>query len=202
MSEFTNRKAGKAVTTDPTVSPVEMMDAMDFLGLSGSSDPLLAALLVAATDAVISFTGRDLLQRDWTLTHWDWPTYGTLGARNVGRPTGDYEREIALPYATDATVASVTSYGEALTDFINRGDAIVVRGIGQDGLNEEPALVVQYTAGFGATAADVPQAIRQAITMLAAWMYEHRGQCDAMDGIAKSGAAWMLTPWRKAELLI
>jgi hypothetical protein len=202
MSEFTNRKAGKAFTSDPTVAPVAMMDAMEFLGLSGSSDPLLAALLVAATDAVVSFTGRDLIERDWTLTHWDWPSYGTLSARNVGRPTGADAREIALPYATQATVASVASYGDPVTDFVVRGDSIVVLGASQDGNNDEPALVVEYTAGFGPSAEDVPSAIRHAIIMLAAWMYEHRGACDAMDGINKSGAAWMLIPWRKAELLI
>ena len=32
--------------------------------------------------------------------------------------------------------------------------------------------------------------------MLAAYLYEHRGQCDAGDAISKSGAASLLNPYR------
>lgn len=202
MNEFTNRKAGKAVTTDATVSPVSIGDAVEFLGLpSGMGNPVVDSLLLAATDAVVSFTGKDLLTREWTLTHWDWPTWGTLARRNVGMPTGDYRREIELPYATTANVLSVESYGEAVTEFEARDASIIIGGTGQSGGNDDPAIVVVYEAGFGPDASDVPAAIRQAVLMHAAWLYEHRGECDADMGIIRSGAASLLAPWRKAELL-
>ena len=202
MSEFTNRKSGRAETAEHTVSPVPLADALEFASLPGPTDPLMEALLIAATDAVINYIGFDLLTREWTLTHWDWPTYGTLAARNLGQPTGSFAREISLPYARNATVVSVTSYGEPQLTFTNRGRSIVLRGSDRDGFNDEPAIVVVYEAGFGADPSDVPAQIRQAILMLAAWLYEHRGQCDAPDGVQKSGAASILTPWRKPELLI
>ena len=202
MAEFINRKAGTAETQGATVSPVALADALAFVGLPGPTDPLMDGLLIAATDAVINYIGFDLLTREWTLTHWDWPTYGTLAARNLGRATGAYAREISLPYARNADVASVTIYGEAELTFTNRGRSIVLRGSGRDGFNDDPAIVVVYDAGFGPDASDVPAQIKQAILMLAAWLYEHRGQCDAADGIQKSGAASILTPWRKPELLI
>jgi len=201
MSEFTNRKAGRAETIEPTVSPVPLADALEFASLPGPTDPLMDALLIAATDAVINYIGFDLLTREWTLTHWDWPTYGTVSARNLGRVTGAFEREVTLPYARNAVVSSVTSYGEPLTEFINRGRSIVLVGSGRDGFNDEPAIVVVYSAGFGDDDADVPAQIKQAVLMLASWLYEHRGQCDAADGVVKSGAASMLIPWRKPELL-
>ena len=201
MSEFTNRKAGIAETQAATVSPVTLAAALEFASLPGPTDPLMDSLLVAATDAVINYIGFDLIAREWTLTHWDWPTYGTLAARNLGRPTGAFAREISLPYARNANVVSVTSYGEAQLTFTNRGRSIVLRGSGRDGFNDDPALVVVYEAGFGPDASDVPAQIKQAILMLAAWLYEHRGQCDAADGIQKSGAASFLTPWRRPELI-
>ena len=202
MSEFTNRKAGIAEAQAATVSPVTLAEALSFASLPGPTDPLMDSLLVAATDAVINYIGFDLLTREWVLTHWDWPTYGTLAARNLGQPTGAYAREISLPYARNADVTSVTIYGEAELTFTNRGRSIVLRGSGRDGFNEDPAIVVVYDAGFGPDASDIPAQIKQAILMLAAWLYEHRGQCDAADGIQKSGAASILTPWRKPELLI
>ena len=201
MSEFTNRKAGRSETQGATVSPVPLAAALEFASIPGPTDPLMESLLVAAADAVINYIGFDLLTREWTLTHWDWPTYGTLAARNLGQPTGAFAREISLPYARNAAVISVTSYGEAQLTFTNRGRSIVLRGSGRDGFNDDPALVVVYEAGFGADADDIPAQIKQAILMLAAWMSEHRGQCDAADGIGKSGAASMLTPWRKPELI-
>jgi hypothetical protein len=32
--------------------------------------------------------------------------------------------------------------------------------------------------------------------MIAAFMYEHRGQCDGNDAVKKSGAATLLRPYR------
>jgi hypothetical protein len=49
--------------------------------------------------------------------------------------------------------------------------------------------------------ASVPTAIKTAIMMIAAFMYEHRGQCDANDAIKKSGAANLLRPY-KVEVVI
>ncbi len=201
MNEFVNRRAPRVVAQNETVSPVPDADIADFLALP-SADALLTAINAAAAGAVVSYLGRDLLTQTRTLTHWDWPVWGTMQYRSLGQMTGDYRDEILLPYAYDATVSSVTVYGEAFTDFINRGDAIVMRGQTRYQTTPEPAIVVEYETGFGALDNDVPQAIRHGVKSLAAYLYEHRGECDAQDGIQKSGAAMMLTPWRKAELLI
>ena len=200
MGEFTNRRAGTAVTADPVVSPVTASELEAWLGLP-AADPNSALLLASATSAVIGYIGRDLLTREWVLTHWDWPVWGTMTPRSLGAQVGDFAREINLPYGPAQSVESVTSYGEALTEFTVRDEAIIVFGVGRNGLNEFPALVVAYTAGFGDTPADVPDAIKQAILQLAAFQYEHRGSCDSIMAMSKSGAAELLTPWRKAELL-
>ena len=47
MSEFTNRKAGRAETQAATVSPVALADALEFAGLPGPTDPLMDSLLAA-----------------------------------------------------------------------------------------------------------------------------------------------------------
>lgn len=201
MGEFTNRRAGQAVPASAVVSPVDAAQLEAWLGLP-STDPNSALLLSSATSAVIGYIGRDLLTREWVLTHWDWPVWGTMTPRSLGAQVGDFAREITLPYGPAQSVESVTSYGEPLTEFTERDDAIVTFGVGRNGLNEFPALVIEYTAGFGDTAADVPDAIKQAILQLAAFQYEHRGSCDAIMAMQKSGAAELLTPWRKAELLL
>lgn len=197
MPEFINNRSGKAVTADPLDPPVTPQDAAEWLDLD-VSDPILPRLIAAATEAVIGYIGKDLNPREWVVTYWDWPAYGTKHIRNVGRDTGDNARVIPLPYAQLVSVESVTVYGEVATDYIARDDALVIDGYSQDGRNEDPALVVEYTAGFEV----VPEAIQQAILALVGFNYEHRGSCDAMDAMKKSGAAELLTPWRKSELFI
>ena len=49
-------------------------------------------------------------------------------------------------------------------------------------------LRIDYTAGYGASAEDVPRLIQHGILMHAAYLYEHRGDCDAESAAMKSGA--------------
>lgn len=200
MAEFINRRAPKVAPLAPSQSPVSMGEALDFLGLpSQPSDPLVDSLLSVATDAVVSFLGRDFQHRQWRAVWWDWPVTGTVAARNVGLPTGREAREVALPYADEAEIVALLSYGDEPEDVIVRDRAIVLFGVGLRGSNEDPALDVTYypvPEGY-----DAPEQVRQAVLMLAAWLYEHRGDCDAADGMRKSGAATILAPLRAAEML-
>ena len=205
MNQFLNRRAGKSNTTDPIVAPVTQQELMDWLVLP-LTDPTLAQLLTAATGSVIRFLGLDLLERDWTLTHWDWPTSGTAALPTLSRQNGGALREIVLPYANLLAVSSVEVYGEAVTNFIQRADSIVLEPLdvtlSATGTNTDPALVVAYSAGYGATNADVPSDIKQAILQLAAFNYEHRGSCDATQALTKSGARELLQPYQSAANLV
>jgi uncharacterized phiE125 gp8 family phage protein len=205
MNQFLNRRAGKSNTTDPIVAPVTQQELMDWLVLP-LADPTLAQLLTAATGSVIRFLGLDLLERGWTLTHWDWPTSGTAALPTLSRQNGGPLREIVLPYANLLAVSSVEVYGEAVTNFIQRADSIVLEPLdvtlSATGTNTDPALVVAYSAGYGATNADVPSDIKQAILQLAAFNYEHRGSCDATQALTKSGARELLQPYQSAANLV
>lgn len=201
MSEFANRTAGEATTSDPIVSPVDVSTFADWIG-QDPSDPLLPMLLGQSTASVIRYIGRDLIARDWTLTHYDWPVYGTLVPGSIGPSPGDYRREIALPYANLLSVASVELYGEVTTAFIERSESIILDASAVITPSADPAIVVQYRAGYGETAADVPNEAKLGIMQLAAFNFEHRGDCDALQAMNRSGAAQTLTPLRKGELFL
>ena len=183
-----------AKTTDPVVSPVSVEDLEAWLG--DVSDPILAGLLLSATDAVIQRLQYDLEPREWTLTLWDWPLMGAKAWPNVGDPTSRLKREIDLPYAAIQSVESVEVFGQASTLFVTRDDSIVFnQGVPFDRYkeNEDPAIVVEYTAGL----ATIPPSVTDAIKMLAAFLYEHRGECDVMDALKRSGADVMIQPYKK-----
>ena len=188
-----------ARTNDPLVSPVTNAEAADYIGVD-DTDPLLPGILLSATDAVIRAIQYDLEPRDWTLTLWDWPIVGTRTRPNLSRPAYEFKREIKLPYAALISVTSVSAYGEAVTDFVQRETSIVFnRGLARETYanNEDPAIVVEYRAGFD----PVPEPIRQAILMVAAFLFEHRGACDGQQALWRSGAKSLLVPWMKQAVV-
>ncbi len=185
-----------ARTTDLLVPPVTAQELEDFAVIP-ASDPSVPGVLLSATSAVFRFLGYDLVAREWVLTHWDWPVNGTRTWPTLSRQNYSLEREIALPYGNILSVESVEVYGVPVTNFIRRDRAIILpQGLAREDYKEnaEPAIVVKYTAGYGATNADVPGAVRQALLMVASFLYEHRGACDGMQALQRSGAAEMLQP--------
>jgi uncharacterized phiE125 gp8 family phage protein len=193
-----------ARTTDPLVPPVTAQELEDFAVIP-ASDPSVPGVLLSATSAVFRFLGYDLIAREWVLTLWDWPQFGANTYPNLSRRPNTLGREIALPYGNVLSVESVDIYGDELTNFIRRDRAIILPiGLAREEYKEnaDPAIVVKYTAGFGATSADVPGEIRQGVLMVAAFLYEHRGHCDALDLVKRSGAAEMLQPWVNPSNLV
>jgi uncharacterized phiE125 gp8 family phage protein len=193
-----------AVTSDPIVSPVSDADLALWLGVD-DDDPVLPSLLLSATQSVINRLGLDLINRDWTLTLWDWPKSGAQTHPNLSRPPLSYNTDINLPYANLRSVESVAIYGQETIGYIARERSIILVGVVPSDAykqNSQPAIVVEYVAGFGDDADAVPDSIKQAIKMLAAFDYEHRGSCDAGDAMAKSGAEQLLRPFRRPDYVV
>lgn len=186
----------------PTVSPVATAVLAEYLGDIEGQGLLLSSLLTTATDAVIRHIGRDLLSREWRLVHWTWPINGTRSVPTLSPQAYSLRQTIELPYATQADDVVVTVLGEPETDFILQDDRLYFRvtpAILEP--SDDPALVVEYAAGYGESPDDIPSPIKTAITMLAAFLFEHRGECDADEALKRSGAKNLLAPYRKAVAL-
>lgn len=175
----------QATPQTDTVSPVTVADMAAFIGVA-SNDALLPGILIAATDAAIRWINRDLLERDWV---------GIIPATGYSpvtmSPLRDIQRVHELPYTQLVEVTSVSDAdGNDLTytlESARRPARITLPDWA--GLSE---VTVEYTAGM----ATVPSAIKSAIMMIAAHIYEHRGACDAQDALVKSGASTLLQPYR------
>ena len=175
----------QATPQTDTVSPVDAADIAAFIGVD-ADDVLLPGMLQAATDAVIRYINQDLLEREWV---------GIVPVPQSARlqlsPYIDHPSTFELPYTALLEVTSVTANGDEAMEYTlqdqRRPAKITVHG--WDYLSE---IRVEYTAGM----ASIPAAIKTAIMMVAAFMYEHRGACDGMDAINKSGAANLLRTYR------
>ena len=185
-------------TTDALVSPATNQELIDWAKLD-SDDPNIASSLLVATKLVISFLSLELIARTYTLLYEDWPVVGTVDSGHLSRANYQYKTRIDLPYANALSIAEVKVNDTAVlaADYrIIKGkpDKIQLTQIGYS--NEDNiALKVVYSAGFGASADDVPNAIVQAIVMIAAYIHGHAGGCDVGKAVKDSGAAELLTPF-------
>ena len=107
-------------------------------------------------------------------------------------------RAIALPYPPLQSVSQLVTIGEDdaetpfaasnyIVDTAREPGRIVLKTSAQWPVNlrAAEAIRIDYVAGYGASASDVPQAIRDAIRMIVAHWYEHREAGDLPQGAAR-----------------
>lgn len=188
----------KAETLGQIVSPCTAQELSDWLR-GDSDDPIYSGLLITATGMVINYLQRDLLARDWILTYQDWPYGGTMLIPSLSGSLAHYQNRIDLPYTNLISVSGVQVYGEITTDYeiinLTPGQLCFDHLQGHYSNCTDPALVVSYRAGFGESVSDIPGDIKQAILMIAGYLYSNRG-CASGDALSKSGADIALNPYR------
>jgi uncharacterized phiE125 gp8 family phage protein len=135
-------------------------------------DTYIATLILSATQVIEAETRRALINRSFTLQLQNFP------------PSG----EIVLPRSPLSTVSSVTYTDTAgATQTLSASDyhTYSVNGVGRVMLKSTASwpstqdtgaldVSVAFTAGYGATSASVPAALRHAVLLQATHMYENR----------------------------
>ena len=137
-------------------------------------DALLDRFVAAATahlDGWTGILGRCLINQDWRQDHWYWPT-----CRYLRLPFPDVSKVIVNYYDVDNVKQTVDgSLYDLMEDESGSKiwfkDAFTYPTIYY---NRRDGLQVTVTAGYGASASDVPEAIRQAVMLLAGHWYENR----------------------------
>lgn len=165
------------VSTAPTVEPVTLAEVKAQLRLDHSEDDdFIASKIKAARQHLERWCGLAMLTQTLKLQAEDFPA----GALTLPRPP--LQSVTSIVYR-DAAHAAVTLDGAGY----------IVRGVGGDGFVAAPggwpttdglagAVEVTFVAGYGATADLVPEPLREAVRLLAAYLYEHAeaATADAM----------------------
>lgn len=166
------------VTTAPTVEPVTLTEAKVDLRVDHTDDDtFITNLIVAARQEAEDLARRSFINRGLTLSLSGWPVDGV----------------IRLPYPPVSAVSAITYYKEdntsatmAATDYVLVSDvepAIIQLAYNKswpsDALRAVYPIRVVYTAGYGATAASVPERYKTLIRALVAVRYESRDELTA-----------------------
>jgi len=194
------------LTAPPGVEPVSLSDAKAWLRAGhGDEDGLIGDLIVSARARVEQETGLALIAQSWRWSLDAWPT----------------RRLSACGQAVDLPIRPLISL-EAVRTFENDGAASVHDPAeyrveaGEPGRlvavlpfalprPDRPAggIEIDFTAGFGPAAEDVPAPLREAILRLVAHAYSNVERAESArrgEGGAPDGVEALLRPWRRTRL--
>lgn len=184
-------------TEAPGAEPVTLAQAKAHLRVShASEDELIADLVRAAREEVERQTGIAMLAQSWRLVLDDWPA-GRL-VRLQRYPVRAVQTITVFDEAGDPTVLAASAYR---VDTLSRPGRVLVEKplpVGSP-LN---GIEVDFTAGFGEAAADVPDTLKRAVLLLVAHWFEFRGAVapDEQPMSYPAGFDRLLAPFRRRGL--
>jgi len=209
-----NQYRGHTLVTAPLAEPVSVFDVKNQLEIDTADtdkDFQIELYITASREMVEEYTGLALITQTWKLTldHWpndrqQWWSGTRQGSINDLLQSGRAS-QVLLPRYPLQSVDAISSDGVAVTVasvFIvdtqqKPGRLIVKRGATWPSvLDNANGVDIEYTAGYGISALDVPAALRLAIIQMASYMFEHRGDCDTASAMKKSGAQSMVNAYK------
>lgn len=188
-------------TDDPLMTPVTALQLAEYLGLifedcghesatsPGQTIPqeqTLDLMVLAATQAIIDYTGYDSSVRAWHYRADRYPERRPgLGGLAPMPALGQWW--VTLPVKPIVSIENVTADDWEADEILGR---VFIPG------RYERPLTIDYKAGF----AELPAWYEQATLEIAGYLFEHRGGCDVGDAIAQTGAKMLLRPYRRVTL--
>jgi len=188
---------GLMLLTPPAVEPVGLNEAKAYLGvLDSAEDNLISNLITAARQAVEQYCGRVLINQSWRLTLDTWPQEAIVngGLRDDGALLAANHRlgggvvAIQLPKPPLQAVLAIRVYSAAgpaatipASNYVVDGAATPGRVVMTSGASlpvigqTARGLEIDFTAGYGATANDVPAVLRQAVLQAVKALYGRDG---------------------------
>jgi uncharacterized phiE125 gp8 family phage protein len=186
------------ILSGPAAEPVSLDETRAFLRVEHhDDDDSIAALARAARLHVETQTQRALITQTWRLSRDRWPEEGRLPVRPAplqSLTAAHVYDETGSAHAIDLQAFVVDLAGSALV--------FAPWGLPQPGRGAA-GIALDVVCGYGDDAADVPEPLRQAIRLLAAHWYEHRGLVAA--GAAQvatlpAGVSALIAPYRMLSL--
>jgi hypothetical protein len=205
------------VTTQPTIEPVGLSEVKEALRVTATSeDSLILRYISDARVHAENYTGRKFINQTIVGYVDGFSTQGDVwwnGVR-VGSEAHIYGQDggcITFDWSPVDSITQVDTIDVDNSETVYSSSNYYLDNFDQDQKNKlvlndtgtniittlrsRNAIKVEYVAGYGANASDVPYAIRRGIVMLAAHLYTNRGDCDG-DCVSKSGASSYLEQYK------
>lgn len=162
------------LVTAPVVEPVELAMAKLHCRVDISTDnDVFLGLIISARQMVEQRAGRALITQTWRLSLNGWPANGMIEL-----PHAPLQSVTSIQYTDGAGATSTVSAATYTVDTDSEPGRVALK-YNQTWptvatLATVNPIQVAYVAGYGATAASVPEMYRQAILLLVGHWYENR----------------------------
>lgn len=162
----------RAITSEPSVEPVTLNEARDFMRVDyDDDDALIKELIKAARRHAENVTERAFINQTWTLgldCFW--------GSSVLYLPRPPLSSVTSITYVdTDGNSQTVAASTYSVDTTHEPGRVWLAYGqTWPTPRAERNAVTVTYVAGYGAAASSVPETARIAIKMMVSDMYENR----------------------------
>lgn len=158
-------------------------------------DSVLESYLRAAIAGIEGRTGKVLISRSyvWTLTAW-------RSAARQGLPVAPVASvdEIKLIDADGGETVADLSLVRVLPD--SQRPALQAKSGSLPAIPKDGMVAIRFTAGYGATWADLPPDLGQAVFLLAAHFYEHRAVLSDQHAPMPFGVSLLIDRYRTVRL--
>jgi uncharacterized phiE125 gp8 family phage protein len=178
-----------ACVTDPTSEPVTTTECKAAARITNSEeDAYVANLITGVRKWCEDYTERAFMTQTWRLGMDGVPAHDTIHIPRLGLKKVNY----ILSYDVNNAPATMSASMYYVDVYGNR---ILLNDAQQwpQNLRKLDALVINFDAGFGATASLVPQVIRNAIKVAVAYTFEHRGDEKEIGGRVSANAQMRMT---------
>jgi uncharacterized phiE125 gp8 family phage protein len=169
--EISENKVWK-VTTEPAIEPVTLDELKLFARIDGSDeDTLLEGFIKSARLLTENYLNKALIEQTITLKMDFWPD------ESIELPRPPLISITAVETLSESDVATVYSSSNYYTVTTSEPGLLVLKNsvvLPYNSVRYYGGYQIRYKAGYGATAASVPQAIRDSIKQWATAMYENR----------------------------
>lgn len=161
--------------TEPAVEPVTLAEAKAHLRVDTSDDDaLITAIVKAAREWCEEYLDRTLVATQWTMRMDAIPWEIELPRPPVAQAGTTTTTVITYTIETQATATLDTATYRVDRHATPGVIRTVYGGTWPGHLSDQNSVSVTWWAGYGAAGSSVPQAIRSAILMLTASLYEFR----------------------------
>jgi uncharacterized phiE125 gp8 family phage protein len=182
----------------PSAEPLGLAEAKDYLRIAFDGEDELVAGLISGARSRIEETARvALITRTLRVTLDRWPAR-TVESRVLRLPVRPADGLISVK-VFDAEGAPETVTGRFTLSPGRASRLIWTSGAFPWPRARANAIEVEYTAGFGETAEDVPEALSLALKRLVAHAY-HSRDAATLNGDLPEDVAGLISPWRRVTL--
>jgi len=214
--------SGLKIETAWTTNVVSIADFKLFARIDSSDvseNALIESLVFLAQDMAESYTGRAITQQDLQLFLDRLPFYSDTKLQEGLYTAPDLQSNsnfIVLPkpnlisvthvkhYDNDNTATTFASSNYYVDTTSEQGRVVLKTGVSwptASQLRNANAYEVQFRAGYGNTASDVPKSIVQGIKMLALHLYENREIATSMNvNLIPNTVAMLFAPYKVQRL--